>query len=643
MYRAIDIEVKLKGVLVSILRDWFGDRLPTVEEFCASEKLAPSTIFRLKGAVLAVLRQFLGARGPGVHSSQAAELPEAQKRLAVLEEVQGVVGSVGGLPEGVKPPASGPRRLGAKAKEYFLRARDRLKRTAKLTAEEFSRLVGIGSGQLRRWARQRKETGSLAARSQRPRVSPEQLPEQLASELVKFRTAYPKLSITAFTKLFNAKHLEELKRAGRTRVGRKAITRVLTAAGLYEPAADHRPSPDRRGTYTYLGKLEAAMMDTVWLTVAGVKLAVITLMDSGTRAILGCSVGLSETGASIQELITKTRKRYPTLAATIQDHGTPYRERTLREYLDELGILRIYCRPHRPQSKGALERFFLTLQTSCEEALDELERVLSGLSEEQKKLLLPATVGFLLNALYLSGYHNEPQEHIDAKSPAERIAEPTPESAPVEPTVEEMAARLEGNRPKNELLAELAEHFGFSVSAARLGRELARFPAEALREARHRLDTIIEHEGPSTSKRSVSYLAGIARNIAKELAQKKQERLARERERREEQQRLAAEEHARQVSLQNEEQHPEQVAESFMRAHQAALATSGRFGISTFIRKIREAVSKLFELRPALARLDLDALIELAQSLPGPEAGRQQLVDLLKHLLAIHAPEHACS
>lgn len=641
MYRAIDIEVKLKGVLVSILRDWFGDRLPTVEEFCSSEKIAPSTIFRLKDAVLALLRQFLGGRGPGVRPSQAASLSEAETRLRVLEEVQGVAAAIGGLPEAVKPTASGHRRLGAQAKEYFLRARDRLKQTAKLTAEEFSRLVGIGSGQLRRWDRQKKKTGSLAARSQRPRVSPGQLPEPLAGELVKFRTAYPKLSITAFTKLFNDKHPEQLESAGSKRVGRKAITRVLTAAGLYKPAPDRRPSPDRRGTYTYLGKLTAAMMDTVWLKVAGVKLAVIALMDSGTRAILGCSVGLSETGASIQELIAKTRERFPTLAATIQDHGMPYRERTLREYLDELGILGIYCRRHRPQSKGALERFFLTLQTRCEEALAELERALSGVADEQKKSLLPAVVGFLLNALYLSGYHNEPQEHIDAKSPAERMAEPTPEAAPVRPTVEELAARLQGNRPKNEFLAEIAEHFGFGVSAARLGRELARFPAEALQEARLRLDTIIQREGPSTSKRSVGYLAGIAGNVAKELAQKKQQRLARERERREEQQRLAAEEHFRQRSLQNEEQHPEQAAEAFMRAHQASLETSGHYGLSTCIRKIREAVGKLFEQRPALARLDVDALIELARELPGPEEGRQQLVDLLERSIADHAPAHA--
>lgn len=137
-----------------------------------------------------------------------------------------------------------------------------------------------------------------------------------------------------------------------------------------------------------------------------VPLRVHAILDDCARYVVAIRACSSEREVEMLMLMIealRVRGRAPD--ALYLDNGPTYSGDTLQVLCGRLGIQLLHAKPHDPQARGKMERFFRTLRMGC---LDHLGQ-LSSLHDVQVRLLA-----------FLGGhYHRSPHSSLMGKSPAE--------------------------------------------------------------------------------------------------------------------------------------------------------------------------------------------------------------------------------
>jgi transposase InsO family protein len=114
------------------------------------------------------------------------------------------------------------------------------------------------------------------------------------------------------------------------------------------------------------------------------KTYLVSLIDDASRLVAHSAFCLGETALDIEGVLKQAVLRRGLPSRLIVDNGAAYRSNTLQGICARLGIHLIFCRPYRPEGKGKLERFHLTLRNQFLSELDE--RRITDLSDLNARL-----------------------------------------------------------------------------------------------------------------------------------------------------------------------------------------------------------------------------------------------------------------
>ncbi len=176
------------------------------------------------------------------------------------------------------------------------------------------------------------------------------------------------------------------------------------------------------------GRFEAEAPNDLWTgdalhgpAVAGRKTFLFAFVDDHSRALVGCRWGLSEDTVRLEAALRTALAARGVPRAVYVDNGSAFVSAQLLRAMASLGIRLVHSRPHRPQGRGKIERFFATVRIQF---LVEVEaRGVADLSELNR--LFSAWV----ETVYHRRVHTETGE-----APLERLgagpapALPTPEA-----------------------------------------------------------------------------------------------------------------------------------------------------------------------------------------------------------------------
>lgn len=176
------------------------------------------------------------------------------------------------------------------------------------------------------------------------------------------------------------------------------------------------------------GRFEAEAPNDLWTgdalhgpAVAGRKTFLFAFVDDHSRALVGYRWGLSEDTVRLEAALRTALAARGVPRAVYVDNGSAFVSAQLLRAMASLGIRLVHSRPHRPQGRGKIERFFATVRIQF---LVEVEaRGVADLSELNR--LFSAWV----ETVYHRRVHTETGE-----APLERLgagpapALPTPEA-----------------------------------------------------------------------------------------------------------------------------------------------------------------------------------------------------------------------
>jgi len=276
-----------------------------------------------------------------------------------------------------------------------------------------SRRTRIAAETIRDWLKRYRRGGfdALLPKPRADRGKPRQLPDTVAEVLTTLKEQYPKLSVRQIIE--RARETDNVP--ADLPLPSSTVHRLLTREGLMVKKTDEPTGTDRRRfAFKYAG--EMWMSDVMHGVTAGDghgrrrKTYLIAFIDDATRVIPYAAFAFAENTIAFMPVFKQALIRRGLPDRLYVDNGANYRSRHLALVCAKLGIALIHARPHQPQGKGKIERFFRTLraqfltQLSDEDtvSLDALNRRLWG---------------------YIEGeYHHSPHRSLDDKTPLEQWA-----------------------------------------------------------------------------------------------------------------------------------------------------------------------------------------------------------------------------
>jgi putative transposase len=253
-------------------------------------------------------------------------------------------------------------------------------------------------------------------------LSPEQ--RQL---LLQIRTDHPAASASLI--------LDTAVRQGvisREDVSVSTLRRLFAEAGLSRsPLNRHQRRDRRRWDAGRVGALWHGDVCHVWvrdLEGNPQKIYVHGLLDDHSRYMVALEARAAEREADALSVLCGAMLRFPAPDAVYLDNGSCYRGEVLALATARLDVKLVHAKPHDPQSRGKMERFWRTMRTRC---TDHLARG-ATLHDVNAALL----------AFLDADYHVKPHSALMGESPAKRFQSglsglPRPRSA------RELAAALE--------------------------------------------------------------------------------------------------------------------------------------------------------------------------------------------------------
>ena len=322
--------------------------------------------------------------------------PENDRRQAVALFRYGVIADLVRLEPG--SPGIG-KRLRDKANQHYIIPGTRRTRIAAETIRDWLKLYRKGG------------FDSLLPKPRGDRGRPRHLPDAAAELLVSIKEQYPKLSVRLIIK--RARQSSEI--ADDLPLPHSTVHRLFSREGLMVRKTDEPTTIDRRRfSFEYAGELW--MSDVMHApTVTDDKgkrrkTYLIAFIDDATRVIPYASFAFSENTAAFLPVFKQALIRRGLPKRLYVDNGANYRSQHLALVCAKLGIALIHARPHQPQGKGKIERWFRNVRS----------QLLTQLTGDDTSSL--EALNRRLWAYVEGEYHHAAHRSLDGKTPLEQWA-----------------------------------------------------------------------------------------------------------------------------------------------------------------------------------------------------------------------------
>lgn len=164
------------------------------------------------------------------------------------------------------------------------------------------------------------------------------------------------------------------------------LRRFYAERGLVRAAADSTDQERRRweaGAPNLLWHADVCHGPALRIEGASVPLRIHAILDDRSRYVVALRACSTEREVEMLSLLVGALRREGAPDALYLDNGPTYVGETLRVACGRLGIGLLHARPHDPQARGKMERFWRTMREQC---LDHLG-TMSSLHDVQVRLL----------------------------------------------------------------------------------------------------------------------------------------------------------------------------------------------------------------------------------------------------------------
>jgi len=276
-----------------------------------------------------------------------------------------------------------------------------------------SRRSRVAAETLRDWLKRYRRGGfnALLPKPRTDRGQPRRLPEAVAEALISIKEQHPELSVRLV--------IERGRDSGRIPTDLplpvSTVHRLFSREGLMVKKTDAPIGADRRRfAFQYAGELW--MSDVMHGVSVGDgkgrrrKTYLIAFLDDATRVIPYAAFAFSENTAAFLPVFKQALIRRGLAQRLYVDNGANYRSRHLALVCAKLGVALIHSRPHQPQGRGKIERWFRTVRA----------QLLTRLTAADTASL--ETLNRRLWAYIEGEYHHTPHRGLDGRTPLEHWA-----------------------------------------------------------------------------------------------------------------------------------------------------------------------------------------------------------------------------
>lgn len=201
----------------------------------------------------------------------------------------------------------------------------------------------------------------LADRSRRPKRSPQQCAESMASAVVALRQEHPTWG--------GRKLRRRLQDLGESKVpAASTCTAIVRRAQLIAPEASAHATPWQRFERAQPNELWQIDYKGHFALQGGGRCHPLAMLDDHSRFNLVLSAEANEQGGTVQAALETAFVQYGLPEALLSDNGPPWGSSdptcpytTLTVWLLRLGVRVLHGRPYHPQTQGKQERFNRTL------------------------------------------------------------------------------------------------------------------------------------------------------------------------------------------------------------------------------------------------------------------------------------------
>lgn len=271
----------------------------------------------------------------------------------------------------------------------------------------------VAAETIRDWLKHYRRGGfdALLPKPRADRGQPRRLPDTVAEALCAIKEGHPKLSVRAVIK-----HAREHGRVPAEQpLPASTVHRLFTREGLMVKKTDAPTGADRRRfAFQYAGQLW--MSDVMHGVTAADgrgrrrKTYLIAFIDDATRVIPYAAFAFAENTTAFLPVFKQALIRRGIPERLYVDNGANYRSQQLALVCARLGTALIHARPHQPQGKGKIERWFRTVRA----------QLLAQLTAEDTVSL--EALNRRLWAFIEGEYHHTPHRGLDGKTPLEQWA-----------------------------------------------------------------------------------------------------------------------------------------------------------------------------------------------------------------------------
>jgi len=276
-----------------------------------------------------------------------------------------------------------------------------------------SRRTRVAAETIRDWLKRYRRGGfeALLPKPRADRGQPRRLPDTVAEALIAIKAQHPKLSVRRV--------IERARDSGRipgdVALPHSTVHRLLSREGLMVSKTDAPTGADRRRfAFKFAGELW--MSDVMHGLRVGDgqgrrrKTYLIAFIDDATRVIPYAAFAFAENTVAFLPVFKQALIRRGIPQRLYVDNGANYRSRQLALVCAKLGTALIHARPHQPQGKGKIERWFRTARA----------QLLSQLTADDTASL--EALNRRLWAFVEGEYHRTPHRGLAGNTPLEQWA-----------------------------------------------------------------------------------------------------------------------------------------------------------------------------------------------------------------------------
>ncbi|MCP5042076.1 MAG: DDE-type integrase/transposase/recombinase, partial [bacterium] len=275
---------------------------------------------------------------------------------------------------------------------------------SKLTATEFSPLVGVSSATLYAWRRRFEDEGPAGLLGHKRGMRGSKLPEPTKRAILMMKEAHSDWGQDRI-------HDMLIRTAG-IEVSAGAVQRFLKESGYEVEPVRTRPHAPKVTRFERERPNELWQTDlfTFMLKRERRRVHLVCFMDDFSRFIVGFGLHASASGAMVRETFEACIANFGAPAEVLTDNGAQYHtwrgKSAFKKLCAKRGIEQIVASPRRPQTLGKIERFWGTLHRELIEGA-----IFRGLDEAKTR------IGHFI------GFYNFQRTHqgIDGLVPADRF------------------------------------------------------------------------------------------------------------------------------------------------------------------------------------------------------------------------------